>query len=138
MLYYDKTTLVCLLFSCLGSIKMIDFVTICFANFRKFSDSLPITHCFWPIISLQCPRGSKSFFSQCCLHSVFPNFNFLYYTLCFAVVNFLCDSFPYGIAFNSILGIEKIQSVTSVPSRTGCVPIHPNSPGLIIWVLNPK
>ena len=138
MLYYDKTTLVCLLFSCLGSIKMIDYVTICFANFRKFSDSLPITHCFWPIISLQCPRSSKSFFSQCYLHSVFPNFNFPYYTLCFAVVNFLCDLFPYGIACNSILGIEKIQSVTSVPSRTGWLPIHPSSTGLIIWVLNLK
>ena len=51
MLYYDKSMLVCLLFSCLRPVKMIEYVTICFANFGKLSDLLPIANFFWPIIS---------------------------------------------------------------------------------------
>ena len=112
-------------FSCLRSIKMTEYVTICFANFGKLSDPLPITNRFWPIISLQYSRASKSFFHSA-VYTIFPNFNSPYCTLCFAVVHFLCGSFPYGIDFNAI-GIEKIQSVTSVPSRTGWIPAHSDS-----------
>lgn len=122
MLHDDKSALVCLLYSCLGSVKMIEYMTLCFANFRKCSDSFPITYCFWPIISLQCSRGSKPFFFPTVLFTLslqFPNFNSLCFTLCLAVVDFLCDSFLYGIAFNSVSGVEKMQKMTSYPPRTG-------------------
>lgn len=120
MLLYNEPRFLCLLVILLLGVCKNDWIcdNIYIFWLYKILRFNPSTYCFWCIICLQCSKHSNSLFPQCCLYSLLLlNFNSPYSTLYFSVVGFLCGSFPYGIAFNLILGIDIVQSVTSVPSK---------------------